>query len=200
MRGAVMRSSVRGLAVLIFLTLVGASGAFAAGAPPSAASTAAVPPLCALYGRGLGEPVAHAAARKQIAGTTYRGWTMAHGNQIEHATPDGRLFLWYPGNTVILPGHWKIATLGEETGKMKETCPGLAGQTRICFKYGTDTRNPATGNVGSSWECEFFAHFLKARRELVPGDPLGLARLKVPPFLLPRDDVSIDTIRGRMGR
>ena len=32
-----------------------------------------------------------------------------HGAQVEYVAANGTNFLWYPGNRVVLPGHWKPA-------------------------------------------------------------------------------------------
>src|SRR6266849_10942054 len=31
-----------------------------------------------------------------------------HGTQVSYIHPDGAIFLWYPGNAVIVPGKWQI--------------------------------------------------------------------------------------------
>ena len=151
-------------------------------------------PLC--EGSGL-EQVAKVDlkdARRFMSNVTYRNVSAGHGNQIEHATADGRVFLWYPGNNVILPGKWKLIEQRQNNG----AC--VLRSVSLCFQYGANTYNPVTGSQGAEWECGEFGRFRSGRAEVVPGDPLGLQRMSVPPFLLPRTDQSIAQIAIQMHR
>jgi len=133
-----------------------------------------------------------AAAKAFVSNVTYRSFSWGHGNQIEHATADGRVFLWYPGNRVILPGKWKLLEVKIDTG----FC--IRKRLKLCFLYGANTYNPVTGTRGAQWECGEYANFHDTRVEVVPGDPLGLAKMKVPPFPLPRDSQSIAQVQAQL--
>src|ERR1051325_4937627 len=51
-----------------------------------------------------------------------------HGTQVTYMGRDGAVFLWYPGNRVLVPGRWTI-----------EACPNQPGAARLCFQYGANT-------------------------------------------------------------
>lgn len=122
--------------------------------------------------------------RQHISGktaVTYMG--MQHGTQIEYLDPDGGAHLWYPGNRIVLHGEWKIDSVGTGSG--------------ICYRYGANTYNPATGQSGGSWQCsnahnsEFFVV------DRVTGDPFQLRSADAVPSILEKEAVR-PFIPGRM--
>jgi hypothetical protein len=86
----------------------------------------------------------------------------SHGNQIEYFAPDGKCYLWYPGNKRALPGHWR-----------------MEGDT-ICFLFGSNTYNPVTGEIGGNWDKRPFKHFAATVAHTADGDVHGLATGQVP--------------------
>lgn len=109
---------------------------------------------------------------KLVSGATAASNSRQHGTQVEYLAPDGRSFLWYPGNRSVLDGRWKV----EKNGLGAD----------ICFVYSGRTFNPATGKSGANWECEFGGNYIVRQAEFVDGDPLGLRGGKIP-FVLSRE-------------
>ena len=46
--------------------------------------------------------------RGHLAGTTTRSFIPVHGTQIVYHAPNGRSFLWYPGNRTAVPARWEV--------------------------------------------------------------------------------------------
>ena len=104
------------------------------------------------------------AAAAPPAGYTQMTFSPGHGTQVEYLAKDGRTFLWYPGNTVVLAGEWK--TEGAD----------------ICFRYGGNTYNPVTKHRGGGWECTPLKIHTSVVVEQKKGDVFGLAGRKQVPF------------------
>lgn len=121
-----------------------------------------------------------AQAAKAIGGYTNMSHDSVHGTQVEYMTPDGRTFLWYSGNSIILPGKWK------KTGD------------QICFAYGANTYNPATGQRGGGWECMPFKLWWVSLVERMKGDVLALEGREAVPFKLRRDYVRLPALVRRV--
>lgn len=117
--------------------------------------------------------LAHA---QDIAGFTNLSFDEGHGTQIEYVSPEGGAFLWYPGNSIILPGRWKL-----EDGRM-------------CFSYGPNTYNPVTGTRGGAWECASVERYFQPITERAKGDVLRLEGRDAVPFELPREQTSLSDI------
>lgn len=121
----------------------------------------------------------------------------SHGTQIEYASADGRAYLWYPGNPTILAGHWKL----EERSEPVETPAGLRPKAvaRVCYRYGGNTYNPATGHQGGGWECTSGGSLAREDRETRAGDVFGLSRRRPVPFVLAKPDrLSFEEISERL--
>ena len=69
---------------------------------------------------------------------------------------------------------------------------------KVCFKYGPNTYNPATGAKGDTWECGPASRGDARLVEQRPGDSFGLAKKVAVPFTLPRDKTTIDQLLARM--
>lgn len=121
-----------------------------------------------------------AAWAQQIGGYTNMSVDSQHGTQIEYLSPGGKTFLWYPGNTVILPGRWK-----------------REGQN-ICFSYGANTYNPATGQRGGGWECMEFRLWWWANEQRMPGDIFGLEHRTEVPYRLDRNRTTLEKVLARV--
>lgn len=90
-----------------------------------------------------------------------------HGNQIEYADANGKAYLWYPGNSIILEGEWRIQ-----------------GPESICYRYPEGTFNPETGQEGGEFVCERIQGMGPRMVEVWDGDVYGLSKLKMPPAVL----------------
>ena len=102
-----------------------------------------------------------------------------HGTQVSYMRGDGAVFLWYPGNRVVLRGRWRTD-----------------GRT-ICFRYGPNTYNPVTGRAGAEWECRPSDVFARTTVDRVAGDVFGLARRNAVPFVLAPDRTTIADLKRR---
>lgn len=91
-----------------------------------------------------------------------------HGTQVEYHSRDGRVFLWYPGNTRAVTGTWELT--------------GQEGWQFICYTYQSNSYNPVTGERGGAPECK------KATSTnlgfALRGDPFHLSSGNVP-FVIP---------------
>lgn len=121
-----------------------------------------------------------ALAAEQIGGYTDASHDRAHGTQIEYLSTDGKAYLWYPGNARIVRGKWKRQ--GDQ----------------MCFAYGANTYNPATGQRGGGWECMPFRLWWWVAVVRVKGDPLGIATRDKVPFKLGRERVKFDQLVARV--
>jgi hypothetical protein len=120
-----------------------------------------------------------------------------HGTQIEYASADGKVYLWYPGNQVVLGGQWRVETRSMDIGD--KSAPRPLDVTYTCFRYDTTGRNPMTGETGLDWSCNATLFYKKNITESANGDVFGLSRRRMPPFVLDRDRTSLDALRKRAG-
>jgi hypothetical protein len=105
----------------------------------------------------------------------------SHGNQIIYTTDDGRAFLVYPGNPVVLRGNWLVCTatygiLNKEKEKI------YFPYAKVCFRYDTLGRNPATGVRGDKWECAPAGLVKKSVVDSREGDVFNLQSMRLPHF------------------
>ncbi|WP_437727553.1 SEC-C domain-containing protein [Sorangium sp. So ce861] len=100
-----------------------------------------------------------------FTGKTVLYYDPSHGNQIVYFGRNGRCYLWYPGNRVILVGEWRVE-----------------GDT-FCARYGTNVYNPVTRERGGSWERRPIREAGDTATDSVPGDIYGLTTGF--PFILP---------------
>jgi len=104
---------------------------------------------------------------------SYSGPNLGHGTQVEYHSPDGQVFLWYPGNRAPVRGAWKVD----------------GGFTpRLCYMYQENSYNPLTRQRGGKWECRSLAGY--ELPVMIKGDPFNLASGKLP-FVIP-DKASYD--------
>lgn len=130
-----------------------------------------------------------------LANKTRRSITPIHGTQVSYATADGRSYLWYPGNKVVLAGRWKVEDRSIEVRRGGEIV-AIKNQPRICYDYGPNTYNPATGNT-SGRECSNFINLRITSGESQTGDIFGLTRRKAVPFVLSKEPTTIDSLKAR---
>ncbi len=107
-----------------------------------------------------------------------------HGTQIEYHRPDGRSFLWYPGNAVSVPAKWEVRPyLGRKSHE-------------ICWQYPSRSKNGITGlSSGGRWQCTPSQYFFSSVKEVLEGDPFNLASGRVP-YRLQRDRLTARQLIG----
>lgn len=116
-----------------------------------------------------------AEVRQQLVGKTVRYFVSGHGTQIEYYRDDGRLFLWYPGNSVVVPGEWRV----------RDSAWGdLRIGPHVCFRYGPNSYNPVTKTYGGIWECSSIGELNIDIQEKADGDIFGLSERRLVPFKL----------------
>lgn len=120
------------------------------------------------------------------AKATYQGHTVvyfdpSHGTQVEYYDAQNRSYLWYPGNTRIVTGDWKIEVDANQ-------------QNRICHRYQTNSYNPVTGVRGGNWECTNLAFQQSSIQTRLAGDPFGLASGAVPYVFKRQELVTLDEL------
>ena len=103
----------------------------------------------------------------RYTGRTVLFYESQHGNEIEYYDPNGRSYLWYPGNPHALAGSWRL------------------DEQRLCVIYDSENIfNPATGETGRMWQCSSFEQHKEDIRDTQPGDIFHLSTEQVP-FILP---------------
>ena len=108
-----------------------------------------------------------------IGNQTTLTYDPGHGTQVEFVAANGTNYLWYPGNRIVLPGHWKL------------------DGANICWSYPENSYNPVTGQTGSNWECEPKSVYASTIVERAKGDVFGLAHRSAVPFKLSKTRTSI---------
>ena len=120
--------------------------------------------------------------RNYVSNKTLISYSPSHGSQIEHYSPSGDLFLWYPGNTVIVKGSWKTQS-----------------DSQICYLYPSSSRNPVTGQTGGTWECTHAAAVFAFDYERLLANPFNLGSGPVG-FVLARGQFyTAATVASRLG-
>jgi hypothetical protein len=181
--------------VLLTLTLAGCvaqDGTMAAdgGSRPSAVQT----PTGAVQDRSAHQSVAEKIAtitqsqqslRNFIQNTTLVSWDNSHGTQVEYLGPDGQIYLWYPGNRVVVPGKWKVATASQGTS--------------VCFVYGPNTYNPVTKSMGGQWRCIPSGIYIFLTTAVVSGDVFRLSSGEIPFVISGRANLSLPELTAKAG-
>jgi hypothetical protein len=104
-----------------------------------------------------------------------------HGTQVSYMNAAGAVFLWYPGNAIVLPGRWRI----------EEVTVANQPHAALCFQYGANTYNPVTKERGATWNC-LPAHFwARTTVDSAEGDVFGLTRRSAVPFRLSPERTTI---------
>ena len=144
------------------------------------------------------EDVTAAQARAFLADKTRLSFSAQHGPQVSYGRPDGAIFLWYPGNAVVLQGRWEVRETVTDYMRAGELLRSLKSAD-VCFQYGANTYNPATGQRGGGFNCMPLRALQLVHKEALPGDVFGLARRPAPPFVLGREAVTLAALRARAG-
>ena len=117
-----------------------------------------------------------------------------HGNQIEFLSSDGKSYLWYPGNTHIVQGEWKLE---EGIYDQLEEIPNeiqIDFLPKICFRYFTAGKNPVTDIEGPKWQCLSSFYFAIGKEELRDGDLFKLSERDRVPYRLWRQYTSLNNL------
>lgn len=122
---------------------------------------------------------------QQYIGLTIVYFDSGHGTQIEYYDQSGS-YLWYPGNTVILPGAWKISVEATPSGQ-------------ICHRYPTSSLNPVTGVKGGEWECSRLRDQQTSIKHRLVGDPFELKSGEVPFIFKRRKRMSLSALARGAG-
>jgi hypothetical protein len=136
------------------------------------------------------KPMTMSEAREFLGCKTRMSFMEGHGTQVSFTAPDGRVFLWYPGNRVVLSGLWEVRS----RAVLKST---LTVYAEICFRYGTNTFNPVTGAVGNAWECMPADFLASVTTDSADGDLFNLRQRPVPAFVLSREKTSLKQLEER---
>jgi len=120
-----------------------------------------------------------------------------HGTQIEYLSRDGKLYLWYPGNSIVLTGEWRTETRTRDYSPIFSRYLDVVAY--ICFRYNTPSTNRLTGESGDTWSCR--ASFLYVRKvvDSASGDTFGLSRRSRPPFILERERTTLEALKRSAG-
>lgn len=116
--------------------------------------------------------IGYAETKGLFAGVTFVHYNRAHGTQVEYMAKNGKTYLLYPGNSVVVRGAWKL----DRTDK-----PNVFS---LCFKYPGNSYNPITKQAGGGWECQPAGFSLVDVVDSANGDVLGLAKSEGVPFVL----------------
>ncbi|MEP2781225.1 MAG: hypothetical protein ABJO67_20910 [Pseudoruegeria sp.] len=127
--------------------------------------------------------------RRQLAGRTAKFDGPGHGTQIEFFRPNGKAYLWYPGNTVAVLSEWKI-----EAGATSDA------SASICFRYPNRSYNPVTQQFGGRWECRPSTVFGRDMTALIQGDEFNLSSGRIPRSMLRGTVLSTPQLVNLIGR
>lgn len=123
---------------------------------------------------------------RQLSCKTSVTFMEVHGTQVTYRRPDGTVLLWYPGNTVVLPGLWKI--------NMRPISRPPSEWAEICHYYFTPGLNPATKRPGNEWACIPLEWLDRRTVERVPGDVFSLTSRGAVPFPLTREKATVSEL------
>lgn len=117
--------------------------------------------------------------RARLAGNTL-AFQDFRGAQIEYYSPDGRVWLWYPGNKRAVPGRYYTKQVDGPVNAFGDRPAVL-----ICFDYGPNSYNPTSGKVGGE-ECDAAYAYIASIRGRRSGDVFNLASGNVPSVMSAR--------------
>lgn len=98
--------------------------------------------------------------------STYLSFSRAHGFQVNYLGPNGKAWLWYPGNPRGVPEEYKRDV--------------ISGQDAICWRHPSNSYNPVTRTRGGSFACESLKLSQRTIVAALPGDPFTLQTGQVP--------------------
>jgi hypothetical protein len=130
-------------------------------------------------------------AREFFNCKTRMSFMQGHGTQVSFTAPDGKVFLWYPGNKVVLSGQWEVRSRAISSRST------LSIYAEICFRYGTNTFNPVTGTAGNTWQCMPADSLASLTTDSADGDLFNLHQRPVPAFVLSPEKTSLKELEER---
>ena len=138
-----------------------------------------------ILGEAVGEidnqPIEQATAH--LADKTVRTYSPAYGNQIEYFAPDGRAYLWFPGNSRPVPSRWRLEH--------------FVFRYKICFQYPNSSYDAVTKEPGGKWECQYLYRYAGRIVEITKTDIFNLASGRVP-YKLPPQNLDFATLQARI--
>lgn len=138
--------------------------------------------------------MSRAEASSFFAGKTRVSSAFDRGSQVSYMAPDGTIYLWFPGNPVVLRGQWTL----EESGGYRPYAGRPVSETNVCFFYGPNSPNAWTGQRGKP-ECLPAETLARWSQDRADGDVFGLSEKREVPFVLPPERTTIVELRKRMG-
>jgi hypothetical protein len=152
---------------------------------------AAQPLMDDVQKRFVGAPgIGEAQSPRRFQNRTRVSYSRDHGTQVTFTAANGKAYLWYPGNNEVLVGDWAI-DLAREPSSFRDI-------GRLCFRYGANTYNPATGQAGGNWSCGPIQLVVLGLVDFAEGDPFGLAKRRQVPFVLSRERADIAGLRRQL--
>ncbi|WP_155911927.1 hypothetical protein [Methylobacterium sp. 77] len=133
-------------------------------------------------------------AKVAFVGKTRNVKAYQFGSQVSYMAPDGSVYLWFPGNPVVLQGKWSF----KESGGFRPYAGKPVSETSLCFDYGPNTVN-AWSRRRSGTECIPSDTAVLTTVESESGDVFGLAGRTEVPFVLPREKTTLADLRKRVG-
>jgi hypothetical protein len=140
------------------------------------------------------KPMTTSEAREFLSCKTRMSFMQGHGTQVSFTAPDGKVFLWYPGNRVVLSGQWEVRLRAISSRST------LSIYAEICFRYGTNTFNPVTGTAGNTWGCMPADLLASLTTDSADGDLFNLHQRPVPAFVLSPEKTSLKQLEERAGQ
>ncbi|SFL31653.1 hypothetical protein [Methylorubrum salsuginis] len=142
----------------------------------------------------LVKPLSRAEAETSFVGKTRLVNAADRGVQVSYMAADGSVYLWFPGNPVVLRGTWTF----EETGAYRPYAGRPVSETSVCFTYGPGSVNAFDGKRGGT-RCVPGAALATMSLERADGDVFGLSRKTEVPFVLPPERTTLTDLRKRAG-
>jgi hypothetical protein len=137
-------------------------------------------------------PIKRYDASGKLVSSTPPTPTKGTGTQVEYLSPDGKAYLWYPGNNAMAVGTWSIGAI--PLYQKKNGVDTKSDLPTLCFQYVA-----AAGSIVQGGTCAPAHLYLRRVTESVNGDVLGLSRRSTPPFVLSRDKTTLDALKKRAG-
>ena len=142
----------------------------------------------------LVKPMSRAEAEASFVGKTRLVTAANRGVQVSYMAADGSIYLWFPGNPVVMRGAWTF----EETGAYRPYAGRPVSEISVCFTYGPGTVNAFDGQRGGT-RCVPGAALATMSVERADGDLFGLSRRTEVPFVLPPERTTLTDLRKRAG-
>lgn len=97
-------------------------------------------------------------------GQTYLSFSKVHGYQVNYIGKGGKAWLWYPGNSRVVPELWKRDN----------------ARDALCWAHPSNTYNPVTKTKGGRFACENRTQAAKTVIAQLQGDIFSLSAGKIP--------------------